>query len=89
MHMNKIWLIFLACIPLLLVSACKKTPAMYDVREIQLNISDNTLTAEEKNQVRPDKLTVISTEASKVKALVIPTNEELEIAKQAVDLFEN
>ncbi|MCL4168099.1 UNVERIFIED_CONTAM: hypothetical protein GTU68_045557, partial [Idotea baltica] len=35
----------------------------------------------EKNQIRPDKLTVISTDASKVKVLVIPTNEELEIAK--------
>ncbi|GAA4947330.1 acetate kinase [Algibacter agarivorans] len=40
----------------------------------------------EKNQVRPDKLTVISTEDSKVKVLVIPTNEELEIAKQAMSL---
>ena len=42
-----------------------------------------------KNQVRPDKLTVISTDTSKVKVIVIPTNEELEIAKQSVDLFEN
>ncbi|GAA4234395.1 acetate kinase [Postechiella marina] len=44
---------------------------------------------EEKNQIRPNKLTVISTEKSKVKILVIPTNEELEIAKQAVNLFKN
>ncbi|MGC1205548.1 MAG: acetate kinase [Flavobacteriaceae bacterium] len=43
----------------------------------------------EKNQVRPHKLTVVSTEKSKVKILVIPTNEELEIAKQSVSLFEN
>ena len=43
----------------------------------------------EKNQVRPNKLTVINTEKSKVKILVIPTNEELEIAKQAFSLFEN
>ncbi|MEW4925362.1 acetate kinase [Algibacter sp. 2305UL17-15] len=43
----------------------------------------------EKNQVRPDKLTVVSTDASKVKVLVIPTNEELEIAKQSVELFKN
>ena len=43
----------------------------------------------EKNQVRPNKLTVVSTEKSKVKILVIPTNEELEIAKQSVSLFEN
>jgi len=42
-----------------------------------------------KNQVRPDKLTLVSTDTSKVKVLVIPTNEELEIAKQAVDLFKN
>ena len=42
-----------------------------------------------KNQVRPDKLTVISTNTSKVKVLVIPTNEELEIAKQSVGLFKN
>ncbi|WP_339893157.1 acetate kinase [uncultured Algibacter sp.] len=42
-----------------------------------------------KNQVRPDKLTVVSTDTSKVKVIVIPTNEELEIAKQSVDLFEN
>ena len=43
----------------------------------------------EKNKVRPDKLTVINKENSKVKILVIPTNEELEIAKQSVKLFEN
>lgn len=41
----------------------------------------------EKNDIRPDELTVISTDESKVKVLVIPTNEELEIAKQSVDLF--
>ena len=43
----------------------------------------------EKNNIRPDKLTEINTETSKVKILVIPTNEELEIAKQSVDLFED
>ncbi|MCF7559105.1 acetate kinase [Sabulilitoribacter multivorans] len=43
----------------------------------------------EKNQVRPDKLTIVSTDTSKVKVLVIPTNEELEIAKQSVNLFKN
>ena len=42
-----------------------------------------------KNSVRPDKLTVINKDTSKVKILVIPTNEELEIAKQAVALFKN
>jgi acetate kinase len=40
-----------------------------------------------KNDIRPDKLTVISTDNSKVKVLVIPTNEELEIAKQSVALL--
>lgn len=43
----------------------------------------------EKNKIRPDKLTVINEENSKVKILVIPTNEELEIAKQSVGLFKN
>ncbi|MDB2462845.1 acetate kinase [Algibacter sp.] len=43
----------------------------------------------DKNQVRPSKLTEISQEKSKVKVLVIPTNEELEIAKQSVELFKN
>lgn len=43
----------------------------------------------ERNQVRPNKLTVISQETSKVKVLIIPTNEELEIAKQSVSLFKN
>lgn len=44
---------------------------------------------EEKNQSNSNSLREINTEASKVKILVIPTNEELEIAKQAVKLFEN
>ncbi len=43
----------------------------------------------EKNKIRPNNLAVISTETSKVKVLVIPTNEELEIAKESVNLFEN
>lgn len=43
----------------------------------------------DKNNIRPNKLTVISPENSKVKVLVIPTNEELEIAKQSVGLFED
>jgi acetate kinase len=42
-----------------------------------------------KNNIRPDKLTEINTNTSKVKILVIPTNEELEIAKQSVELFKN
>ncbi len=36
-----------------------------------------------KNNIRAKKLTEISTDSSKVKLLVIPTNEELEIAKQS------
>lgn len=37
---------------------------------------------DKKNKIRSDALREINTEASKVKILVIPTNEELEIAKQ-------
>lgn len=43
----------------------------------------------EKNRTNSKNLKVISTDASKVKVLVIPTNEELEIAKQSVGLFKN
>jgi acetate kinase len=39
-----------------------------------------------KNQRRSDDISEISTVDSSVKVLVIPTNEELEIAKQAYDL---
>ncbi|MFD1160855.1 acetate/propionate family kinase [Hwangdonia seohaensis] len=42
----------------------------------------------EKNNCRPKSLKAVNTETSKVKILVIPTNEELEIAKQSVSLFE-
>ena len=44
---------------------------------------------DKKNNVKPKGLRVINTETSKVKILVIPTNEELEIAKQSVKLFKN
>ena len=43
----------------------------------------------EKNKVRAKELTEINTEDSKTKILVIPTNEELEIARQAVELLKN
>ncbi|MGC6432210.1 MAG: acetate/propionate family kinase [Jejuia sp.] len=43
---------------------------------------------EDKNKIRPNKLTDISASNSEVKILIIPTNEELEIAKQSVSLFE-
>ncbi len=43
----------------------------------------------EKNKIRSKGIHAINTDDSKVKILVIPTNEELEIAKQAVLLFEN
>lgn len=43
----------------------------------------------EKNNIRPNRLTDVSAETSKVKVLIIPTNEELEIAKQSVKLFKN
>ena len=39
-----------------------------------------------KNKIRSNALNAINSEASKVKILVIPTNEELEIAKQAYSL---
>jgi acetate kinase len=42
---------------------------------------------EEKNNVKARKLTEIHAEKSKVKLLVIPTNEELEIAKQTFSLL--
>jgi acetate kinase len=42
---------------------------------------------EEKNNVKARKLTEIHNESSKVKILVIPTNEELEIAKQTYHLL--
>ncbi|WP_440122528.1 acetate/propionate family kinase [Tenacibaculum sp. Ill] len=41
----------------------------------------------EKNAIRAKKLTEIHKETSKVRVLVIPTNEELEIAKQSYELF--
>ncbi|MDO5979622.1 acetate/propionate family kinase [Flavivirga spongiicola] len=40
-----------------------------------------------KNNIKPKNLKNINTETSKVEILVIPTNEELEIAKQSVNLF--
>ena len=42
---------------------------------------------ETKNELKSQNLRDLSTAASKVKILVIPTNEELEIAKQAFDLL--
>ena len=43
---------------------------------------------EEKNNVKARKLTEIHSEKSKVKIVVIPTNEELEIAKQSFNLIQ-
>ncbi len=43
----------------------------------------------EKNKIRSKETHVISTQDSKVEILVIPTNEELEIAKQATELFKD
>ena len=42
---------------------------------------------EQKNNVKARKLTEIHSDNSKVKLLVIPTNEELEIAKQSFELM--
>lgn len=41
----------------------------------------------EKNNSRPKQLTEVSSSNSNVKILVIPTNEEIEIAKQSYDLI--
>lgn len=43
----------------------------------------------EKNKIRASGIRELHQKDSKVKVLVIPTNEELEIAKQAVSLFKN
>ncbi|MDN5213771.1 acetate kinase [Fulvivirgaceae bacterium BMA12] len=43
---------------------------------------------QQKNEVRSGELREINTISSKVKVLIIPTNEELEIARQAFDLME-
>ena len=43
----------------------------------------------EANNKRVDGIRTISTKNSKVEVLVIPTNEELEIAKQSVSLFKD
>jgi len=42
---------------------------------------------EEKNKVRNSKIREINVEGAKTKVLVIPTNEELEIAKQSFELI--
>jgi acetate kinase len=42
-----------------------------------------------KNEIKSKGIRTIQNEDSKVKILVVPTNEELEIAKQAMSLFEN
>ncbi len=42
-----------------------------------------------KNNLKSNNIRAINKEDSRVKILVIPTNEELEIAKQSVDLFKN
>ena len=45
--------------------------------------------SDEKNALRSKEIREVSTSDSKVKILVIPTNEELEIAKQAFQLIED
>ncbi|MBW1298677.1 acetate/propionate family kinase [Aquimarina litoralis] len=44
---------------------------------------------QEKNKIRSKEIRDISIDNTKVKVLVIPTNEELEIAKQSFQLFSN
>ncbi len=41
----------------------------------------------EKNKIRSSKLREINTEKAKTKVLVIPTNEELEIARQSFEFI--
>ena len=41
----------------------------------------------EKNNIRAKEITTIHSENSKTKVLIVPTNEELEIAKQSYDLI--
>lgn len=41
---------------------------------------------EERNSIRNDQIREINKEGSKTKILIVPTNEELEIAKQALEL---
>ncbi len=43
---------------------------------------------EEKNELRSKEIREINSETSKVKILIVPTNEELEIAKQSYHLLE-
>lgn len=43
----------------------------------------------DKNNTRSKEIRAINQEDSKVKVLIVPTNEELEIAKQAMDLIKN
>ena len=42
---------------------------------------------EEKNKVRSGEVREINREGTKTKVLIVPTNEELEIAKQAFALL--
>ncbi len=42
-----------------------------------------------KNEVRSKEIREINTPQSKIKILVIPTNEEFEIANQVYDLLSN
>jgi len=42
---------------------------------------------EQKNEIRSKEIREIQSTASKVNILVIPTNEEIEIAKQSYDLL--
>ena len=53
-------------------------------REIKFRAFDK-----EKNEMRSKGIREIQQENSKVKVLVIPTNEELEIAKQAMSLIKD
>ncbi len=43
----------------------------------------------DKNNIRSKEIREINTDSSKVKVLIVPTNEELEIAKQSYRLLKD
>ncbi|WP_346881040.1 acetate kinase [uncultured Algibacter sp.] len=66
----------------------ENSPLMRELVCTDLDILNINLDIEKNNSDSKD-IRTINTETSKVKIMVIPTNEELEIAKQAVRLFKN
>ncbi|MCL4142105.1 UNVERIFIED_CONTAM: hypothetical protein GTU68_016338 [Idotea baltica] len=63
-------------------SAIMRKLACENLNFLGINLDD------EKNNIRSKKIKEIQSETSKVKVFVIPTNEEIEIAKQSYQLIE-